>query len=312
MKKISVIVFLLIGVLSVNAQHQILPFFDDKGAVRIETTELDAAADTLVTVFHRADDIVWSRIVYRVIDMRYKQNYQLYFPVRYDDREYRSLFKVMVDAIVDGLPVYRKAQDHIKPTFTEVIPKTEIPTLFLIDDPTADYSEDPTHYDIARSDAMLLHYDSVSDKMSFHFYPYEGFVKNQLKYLIQEIVFFDKHNSRMYSKIIGIAPMQSDKIMADSTNVMGAVHESMLFWVSFDELRPYLAKQYMIPQANDSRRLTFEDFFAKKLYASYLLGDSNMYNRMFPNYAKTEEEIRKEQQRVFDELLNFEQDLWEY
>ena len=107
MKKISVIAFLLIGVLSAKAQHQILPFFDDKGAVRIETTELDAAADTLVTVFHRADDIVWSRIVYRVIDMRYKQNYQLYFPVRYDDREYRSLFKVMVDAIVDGR-IHRK------------------------------------------------------------------------------------------------------------------------------------------------------------------------------------------------------------
>ncbi|MBQ8100108.1 MAG: gliding motility protein GldN [Paludibacteraceae bacterium] len=314
MKKLSVIICLLLAIGTASAQHQIYPFFDDKGAVRIETVELNDAADTLVSIFHRADDIVWSRVVYRVIDMRYKQNYQLYFPVRYDDPQYRSLFKVIVDGIVDGMPLYRKAQDNIKPTFRpeDVIAKSEIPTLFMVDDPTADYSEDTCHYNVECSDAMLIHYDKANDKMSFHFYPYEGFVKNQLKYLIQEIVFFDKHTSRLYSKIIAIAPLQADKIVSDGENVMGALHESLLFWIAFDELRPYLAKQYMIPQANDTRRITFEEFFAKKLYTSYILGDSNMYNRMIPNYAKNETDVKKEQQRIFDELLNFEQDLWEY
>ncbi len=314
MKKLSVIAFMLVGFITANAQHQIYPFFNDKGAVRIETTELDDAADTLISVSHRADDIVWSRVVYRIIDLRYKQNYQLYFPIRHDDAEYRSLFKVIVDGIIDGLPVYRKAQDHIKPILAESnqCAKEEIPPLFLNDDPTADYSQDTTHYDITLSDAMLLHYDSITDKMSFHFYPYENFVKNQTKYMIQEIVFFDKHTSRLYSKIIAIAPMQSDMIMSDSDNVMDALQESLLFWIAFDELRPYLAKQYIIPQTNDNKRVTFDEFFAKKLYASYLLGESNMYDRMFLDYAKSEEEVKKEQQRVADELLNFEQDLWEY
>ncbi len=314
MKKISVIALLLVSVITANAQHQIYPFFNDKGAVRIETTELNDAADTLVSVFHRADDIVWSRVVYRIIDMRYKQNYQLYNPVRYDDPEYRNLFKVIVDGIIDGLPVYQKAQDNIKPRITDQyrMPKAEIPPLFLNDDPMEDYSDDVNHYNIASSDYMLMHYDSITNKMSFHFYPYEKFVKNQLKYMIQEIVFFDKHTSRLHSKIIAIAPMQSDKIVSDSTNVMGALQESILFWLSFDELRPYLAKQYIIPQSNDINRITFDEFFAKKLYASYLIGDSNMYDRMFLNYAKTEQEVKREQQRVFDELLNFEQDLWEY
>ncbi len=314
MKKISVIALLLVSVITASAQHQIYPFFDDKGAVRIETTELNDAADTLVSVFHRADDIVWSRIVYRIIDMRYKQNYQLYNPIRYDDPEYRNLFKVIVDGIIDGLPVYQKAQDNIKPRIADQyrMEKAEIPPLFLHDDPMQDYSDDENHYNIANSDYMLMHYDSVKDEMSFHFYPYKKFVKNQLKYMIQEIVFFDKHTSRLHSKIIAIAPMQADKIMSDSTNVMGALQESILFWLSFDELRPYLAKQYIIPQSNDIKRITFDEFFAKKLYTSYLIGDSNMYDRMFLNYAKTEKEVKREQQRVFDELLNFEQDLWEY
>lgn len=315
MKKISVLVILLSAMLTINAQHPINPYFDNRGAVMFETAELNDAADTLMSVFHRRDDIVYSRIVYRIIDMRYKQNYQLYFPVRYDDPEYRSLFKVIVDAMVDGLPVYRKAMDKIKPTFTDqnIIPKAQIPSLFLISDPLADYSEDTCHYNVECSDAMLLHYNSESDEMTFHFYPYEGFVRNQLKYLIQEEIFFDKHYSRLYSKIIGIAPMQSDMIQSnDSTNLMQAVQESMLFWIAFDELRPYLAKQYLIPQQNDTKRVTFDEFFAKKLYTSYLIGDSNMYDRMILSYAKSEEEIKKEQQSITDELLTFEQDLWEY
>lgn len=313
MKKTLVILTLLCSVLTINAQHQIYPFFDDKGIVRIETTELNDAADTLISVFHRADDIVWSRVVYRIIDLRYKQNYQLYFPLNSDDPQYKSLFKVIIDAIADGLEVYPKAADNIKPIFDEPLSKTDIPGMLMIDDVTADYSDDSTHYDITSSSAMLLHYNPTTEKLQFNFFPYENFAKNQYKYITQEIVFFDRHTSRLYNKILAIAPMQADKITStEPDEVMDALLQSILFWIPFDMLRPYLAKQYMIPRVNDNARMTFDEFFIKRLYASYLLGDSNMYNRMFLNYAKTEEEITKEQERVQNELLNFEQDLWEY
>lgn len=339
MKKLSAIAILLLGVVAANAQHPIYPFFDDKGAVRLETVELNDAADTLVSVFHRADDIVWSRIVYRVIDMRYKQNYQLYFPVVTEaGTNYRNLFRVILDGIADGLPVYQRLDGDIKPVFTKenILPKSQIPTqLMIYDQAKADAAaeqNDTCYSDVRCSNEMLFNYDEDNDKLVFNEYAYSNgsFIRNQLKYLIQEIVFFDKHTSRLYSKIIAIAPLQSDKIQ-NKDDVMAAVNESMLFWLAFDELRPYLAKQYMIPQSNDTKRITFDEFFAKKLYTSYLLGDSDMYNRMFPAYAaklysaepvdstgvdkrkaKMEEAIKKEQQRVADELLNFEQDLWEY
>ncbi len=65
---------------NVMAQQQALPFFDLKGNVAIQTTQLDAMADTIARINHRADDIVWSRIVYRIIDLRDKPNNRLYFP----------------------------------------------------------------------------------------------------------------------------------------------------------------------------------------------------------------------------------------
>ena len=314
MKKISIIACLMLGVLTAQAQHKVISFFDEMGSARIQTEEFSQAHDTIVMVDHRIDDVIWSRYVYRIIDMRYKQNYQLYFPTKPDDADYRSLFKVIVDAVVDGLPIYEKNMETIKPDFKQApIRRRDIPTMFMADDPMADYSDDPSHYDVSSSDAMLIHYDSVADQLTPENYAYEKLVKNQLKYLIQEVVLFDKHTSRLHSKIMAIAPLQSDKISTrDSSNVMASLRESIMFWIPFDQLRPYMAIQYAIPNRNEVKRVTFDEFFQKHLYTSYIVGEGNMYNRWIPDYAKKEAEVKKEQARIAEELLNFEQDLWEY
>ena len=312
-KKISIIACLMLGVVTAQAQHKVISFFDEVGSARIQTEEFSQAHDTIVQVEHRLDDVIWSRFVYRIIDMRYKQNYQLYFPTKSDDADYRNLFKVITDAVVEGLPIYEKNMETIKPDFNqEPVKRNIIPTLFMADDPMADYSDDPTHFDITSSDAMLVHYDSVADSLSFHFYPFEKLVRNQLKYLVQEVVFFDKHTSRLYTKIMAIAPLQSDKISTRDGDVMAAMRESIMFWIPFDALRPYMAMQYIIPNRNETKRVTFDEFFQKRLFTSYIVGEGNMYNRWIPDYARTEEEVRKEQERIATELLNFEQDLWEY
>lgn len=306
MKKVFLL-FIIAGFLfvagNVNAQKTQVPFFDQKGAVRIQTLELDALADTIAVVYHRADDVVWSRVVYKIIDMREKQNYQLYFPTR-PNAEYRSLFRVMLDAVADGLPAYRKDPRDIKPQFDERLEGEDLSMVFA-------FNEDI--YD------NLLSVDPVTNQLTVNPNQYMNFVKNQIKFLTQEIFFFDKHTSRMYSKIIGIAPLYALSPNNFETNqTMQYFQNSVLCWFSFDELRPYLAKQYVIPNGNDTQRLTFDEFFAQKLYDNYLLGESNMYSRMLLDYQRvlSEEElelaIRKEQKRIETELLNFEQDLWEY
>ena len=84
----------------INAQEKQMPFFEKNGTVSIQTTALNSLADTISVINHRYDDVVWSRIVYRIIDMRDKQNYQLYFPVLKND-QYKSLFRVILEAAVN-------------------------------------------------------------------------------------------------------------------------------------------------------------------------------------------------------------------
>ena len=313
-KKLSIIACLLLGMTAVYAQHQVNPFFDAMGMARIQTVEYSGTHDTLVTVDHRMDDIIWSRVIYRIIDLRYKQNYQLYFPTKPDDPNYRNLLKVIADAIVDGLPIYEKNGETIKPNdfkVTDPMTKVQIPMAYFIEDPTQDYSQDDTHYDIASSSDMLLHYDTISNTMEVNSYAFEDLSKNQIKYLIQEIVMFDTHTSRLHTKIMAIAPLNSDLIRTKD-NVMAALRESITFWIPYDALRPYLALQYIIPSQNETKRVTFDDFFQKRLYSSYIVGEGNMYNRFIPEYSQGEEDIKKEQARIEYELLTFEQDLWEY
>jgi gliding motility associated protien GldN len=316
MKKISVFILVLLASVASNAQHQVNSFFDDLGMVRLETQELKEASDSIVTVFHRADDVVWSRVVYRIIDMRFKQNYQLYTPVSSDDPVYSSLFRTILRGIENGLPIYRKSPmtGDIKPYFNvPAVTKSEIPPLLK----TQGYDEaivvDSTEANISKSNYMLLNYDSVADKWTFKAYAYDDFARNTIKYMIQEVIFFDKHYSRLYSKILAIAPMNPDNYQRnDETTVMDALYGQILFWVPFDALRPYMAQQYVTPRGNDNKRITFDDFFVQKMYSSYLVGINNVYNKMIPQVADTYEGMQAEQRRIENELLTVEQDLWAY
>ncbi len=317
MRKVCLVVCLLLGLTVADAQHYVNPFFDSKGSARISVQEYSPAKDTIIKTFHRNEDVVWSRYVYRIIDCRQKQNFQLYFPASPDDPDYRSLFRVIVDAIVQGLPLYMKSSDvgDIKPYFdNEPMTPDMIPSIL-----NTDRDGSMGDGNIATSDYMLLNYDSTitdpSKRMRFNNYSYGGFIRNQYKFLIQEVVFFDRHTSRMHSKIIGIAPLWADNVdYFDDIQVMDALYGQILFWIAFDELRPYLAQQFVIPSQNETKRVTFDEFFQKRLYATYLVGEGNMYNRMLPdpNYHYTAKEIKREQARIEAELLDFEQDLWEY
>ena len=73
---------------------------------------------------------------------------------------------------------------------------------------------------------------------------------------------------------------------------------SVVCWYLYDELRPYLAKQLIIPNGNENQRMTFDDFFSQRLFYSYLLGDSNMFDKMLLQTYNDPVSIRREQQRI--------------
>ncbi len=307
MKKISALVLLLsLAFIGAQAQHPINSFFAPDGTVRLETQELSEAADSVVTIQHRTEDVVWRRDIYRIVDMRQKQNYQLYFPVEPDDPTYMSLYRLIVDAVQNGMTIFRRSERVLKPVLSmdNIVPRNEIKDQFMVGGIGELDREDETSY--------VLNYDSIADTFSFQPYNYNTYVRNQLKYLLYEVIFFDKSTSRMYRKIVALAPLQPDQASGDEETPAEFMRTSVKFWMLYDQLRPYLASHYMIPSQNEAKRVTFEEFFEKRLFSSYIVGEGNIYNRMILDYCFTEKDAKQEQERIEYELLTFEQDLWEY
>jgi gliding motility associated protien GldN len=293
-----------------NNDNDYIPFFDSNGDVAIQTEEKVALADTIAIINHRKDDIIWARIVYRVIDTRDRQNNQLYFPVLPSDK-YKSLLRLIYDETVNkNLIAYdKKSSDDIYPNFKKPLSLDTLSKMVqytILDDQRN--TVDKPIFTKVKNDSF-----SISDRY------YELYAQKQFKFLTMEIVFFDKHYSRMFTKIIGIAPVyyycsynlqsppkkQGDKIWL-------AFCQSVPCWYYFDKLRPYLVKYDIIPNGNEVQRMSYDDFFAQRMYSSYLLGDGNMHDRMLLKTYLDNDRIVKEQKRIETELLNTELDLWEY
>ncbi len=302
-------------------QSKSLPFFAKNGNIALHTTQIDALADTLAVINHRWDDVIWYRVVYKIIDLREKQNNQLYFPI-IPNEKYKSLFRTIMDATVNNskpVPVYKKMDFNFQPLYDQPFDRDSLPQCFL--NCTWDTTLKTGVIPIMKGKLIKKNY--ILNNLEIDTTEWEDYAKKQMKFVVQEIVFFDRHYSRMYSKIIGIAPVfiynqnNVDKMIRKDLNKEGEsvwnfFINSVQCWYLYDELRPYLAKQFVIPNGNDGQAMTFDEFFAQKLYSSYLLGDSNMFDRMLLQNYNDPTRIVKEQKRIETELLNTELDLWEY
>jgi gliding motility associated protien GldN len=128
-----------------------------------------------------------------------------------------------------------------------------------------------------------------------------------LKYYVKEVWYFDKHNSVFTVRLIALCP-----IWYREDYELG-LQKRPLFWATYDDLRPYLAQQEaLISDKNNGARETVDDLFIKRRFGSYIFKESSIMNRNILQYNHTAEEMHKEQNRIKTEIINFEQDLWEY
>jgi gliding motility associated protien GldN len=132
----------------------------------------------------------------------------------------------------------------------------------------------------------------------------ESFSPNRVKkILLKEEWFFDKQRSILDVRILGICPLyeQEDKEKGDQP----------LFWVYFPEARKELAKYDVFNRQNPQERRSFDDIFWKRQFSSYIIQEENVYNRAINEYKKGMDALL-ESNRIKDEIITFEHDLWEF
>ena len=84
-----------------------------------------------------------------------------------------------------------------------------------------------------------------------------------------------------------------------------------MFWVNYNDIKPYLAQnRVMASSLNNVAQTTFDDFFAKGLYKGDIYKTINAKNLAISQYCKDSIEVKKEQEKIEQQLKDFENNLW--
>ena len=252
----------------------------------------------------RQADVMWSRKIWREIDLRQKINHPFYYPENTgeagaaitDDR--MSLIDVIYSAIQEGtITAYGNAvyDDEFRSPMTA----KEIKSI----GGAVEEIREVTDMELVRQGVDIdLAKKTVAVKIPFN----RNTVK---KWRLKEEWFFDKQRSVMDVRIIGLAPLQENR--DEITNKLTGGF-SPLFWVHFPEAREVLINAEVFNLVkNDAERRTYDDIFWKRMFGSVIVREANVMDREVNEYMVGLDALL-EAERIKAEIFNIEHDLWEY
>jgi len=242
----------------------------------------------------REDDAWYRQRVWREIDIREKMNLPFRFKAD-DDNGNQRFVNILLRAVKNADVTAFDA--NVDDRFTTPLPVARVGELITgrCDSvQVIDWAKDPTGSKGVFKDSLVCR-DFNPDDI--------------IKYRIKEEWVFDKESSRMYVRILGIAPMKT--YLDESGNLLG---ESPLFWIYYPDLRATHAKYDVYNSKNFGGRMSWEELFETRYFDSKIVKSSidNPYDLFIKQYIKDNILQLLEGDNIKNKIFNFEQDLWSY
>jgi len=242
----------------------------------------------------REDDAIYRHKVWREIDIREKIN----LPFRYkadEDNGNQRFVNILFRSIKNGdVTAFDANVDDRFTTPMQIARVGELITGKCDSVQVIDWAKDPDGTKGVFKDSLVCR-DFNPDDI--------------IKYRIKEEWVFDKESSRMYVRILGIAPMKT--YLDESGNLLG---ESPLFWIYYPDIRPVLAKYDVYNTKNFGGKMSWEELFESRFFDSKIVKSTidNPYDLFIKQYVRDNILQLLEGENIKNKIFNFEQDLWSY
>ncbi len=224
-------------------------------------------------------NIMWKKTIIREIDFRQKINQVFYYPIN-PTEDWRNLITVIYDGIQSGDITPYRVENNIDDMMT---PLTR-----------DDFENENTK--IGDPPVIWKDGEEVANEI-----PFRDRMLNVTRLRIKEDWYFDKKLSQFLVRIIALSP-----VIVDEDGL------SQACWIPYDEAtRTVLTRAFAFNRNNTAQRLTYDEILQKRIFDSYIVKEENVFDRYINSYAFNVDALY-ESERIKNEMLDYEQSLWEY
>ena len=283
MKKILLLLMLVGLVQGVSAQPEARRQAQQRAKQQSNANNMTTRAQIMFPTAPSMDqNVVWRRDIYRELDLNEDANAPLYYPVEPVGSQY-NLFSTIFRLMLSGrISVYQYKLDGNESFASADVVK---PKAFL----------DNYHIYYEKDALGRMHFDN-SDIPS----------REVKSYYVKECSYFDQHTATFHTKVLALCPiMTRDDDFGDGGN------KYPLFWVKYEDLAPYLAKQQiMTSNLNNAATMSIDDYFVRNQYKGKIYKTNNMLGKTLAQYCPSDSAMSKEQKKIEAELAAFEKNIW--
>ena len=231
-------------------------------------------------------DRQWMRVIYREIDLDKEANAPLYFPEDNLDGQ-ENLFRIIMRLLsnnqlaayeyLDGRELF---SDQYRLKVRDLLDRFHI----IYKDAKGSTEKNP-RFTIDEADVPTT---------------------EVLSYFVIERWEFDSRHNRMRTIVEAICP-----VLHRSGDFGGEAVKYPMFWVKYDDLRPWLAQQTIFTSDdNNLPTCTYDDFFNLTMYQGDIYKTRNLRNKSMMQLYPDPDDMKRAQDSIQARLDKFEEKLW--
>ena len=128
-----------------------------------------------------------------------------------------------------------------------------------------------------------------------------------VKIKLKEKWYIDKQDTRQKVRIVGLS------FYYQKENAAGERNYTWSWWIPMDDMRvrQVFVNANAYDDNNDVVERSYDDIFIQRYFDSYIIRESNVYNRSIAEYVADLDAVI-ESQRIEEKIFDIESDMWEY